>query len=102
MLNPYTRQDVGCYVDGARGIYSTDAIVECARNHGATIIHECKAEDHSDTCFESEFAGCEFANDYEDEANEFMEDRFPVEGCYWGRNDTADWGLWPIDVDGED
>lgn len=89
----YTKADCGCYVDGARGIYAADEIVDIARAHGATIKHndECK---HEETCFSSEFAGCEFQNEYEDEATAYMEEAFPVDGASWGRNENGNWGLW--------
>jgi hypothetical protein len=102
--NPYTPADAGCYVDGARGIYSTDAIVDFARDHGATIEHDIDGTsrylescDHAETCFDSEFAGCEFNNEFEDAATDWMNDHFPVNGHYWGRAETGDWGLWPIE-----
>lgn len=82
MQREYTTMDVGCYVDGARGIYAVEAIVDFARSHGAVI------ERDDQTCFESE---------YEDEADDYMNADYPVDGCFWGRNDNGDWGLWPYD-----
>jgi len=94
-MKPYTPDDAGCYVDGARGIYAIDEQVAIARAHGATITHDCE-ELHAETCFESEFAGCEWAGDYADKADDYMNTHFPVEGHYWGWN-NGDWGLWAID-----
>lgn len=88
----------GCYVDGHHGIYATDAIVDFARAHGATITRDCDC-DHDLSCHESEFASCEYASEYEDEANTYMEEHCPVPGAHWGRNDSGDWGLW--DEEGE-
>lgn len=84
----------GCYVDGALGIYAVDDIVQFARDHGAKIIRDCDC-DHGACCFESEFAACDWAGEYEDQATDYMEDHFKVDMCYWGRNENGDWGLWP-------
>lgn len=95
----YTEGDAGCYVNGARGIYATDAIVDFARDHGATITRSCKC-DHHRSYFDSEFASCEWSVEYEDEATEFMETNYPVEGHYWGRADwSGDWGLWQCETE---
>ena len=92
----YTLEDCGCYVDGARGIYAIDAIVEIAESHGAKIA-DCDPEDkheHVSTSDTSRFAGCEFAGDIEDECDTYMNDNYGVPGAYWGRNENGDWGLW--------
>ena len=94
----YTLDDCGCYVDGVRGIYATDAIVDFARLHGATIEHEADCE-HAETCDASEFAGCEVSGEYEDDADAYMEAHYGVDGAYWGRNENSDWGLWTIEED---
>jgi hypothetical protein len=94
--NTYTIEDCGCYVDGAEGIYATDRVVEFARAHGAVIEHDKDCQ-HYETCFDSEFAGCEFAGDYEDEADTYMNDHHPVDGAFWGRNENGDWGLWSVE-----
>ena len=95
----YTLEDCGCYVDGSRGIYATDEIVSFARSHGAEIdLHACLTP-HAESCFKSEFAGCEFAGEYEDEADAFMNERFAVDGASWGRSESGDWGLWACDED---
>ena len=93
----YTLEDVGCYVDGARGIYATDAIVERAEGHGFTV-EPCSTTDgheHLDSYFPSLFAGCEHSAEIEDGATEYMNAQFPVKGAYWGRSEAGDWGLWP-------
>ena len=89
----YTINDTGCYVDSARGIYATDSIVGFARDHGAQINHD-KYCLHDDSFFTSEFATCEFSGEYEDEADNYMNENFPVENASWGRNENGDWGLW--------
>lgn len=93
--NPYSASDAGCYVDSHAGIYATDEIVGIARDHGAEIAHPeaCKRK-HAETWSGSEFAGCEFFGEYEDDADAFMNENFSVDGYYWGRNECGDWGLW--------
>lgn len=86
----YTRDDCGCYVDGSRGIYMVDRIVDIARAHGAVIVHDCTGG-----C--SSFATCEFSGDYQDEAEVYMNENFCPAGCYWGESNYGDWGLWEID-----
>ncbi len=91
----YSLADCGCYVDGAKGIYVTDDVVAFARDHGAEIVHDDDGNCvHDETCFKSEFGGCEFSGEYEDEANEYMEATYGVDGASWGRNEQGDWGLW--------
>lgn len=94
----YTIEDCGCYVDGARGIYAIDEIVSIAESHGGRV-HDCdmQGHDHGETCFESRFAGCEFAGDVEYGCDDYMNTHFGVDGAYWGRNENGDWGLWEID-----
>jgi hypothetical protein len=82
----YTKDDAGCYFDSS----STDEIVDFARDHGAIITRDCACDHNS---FDSEFASCEFADEYEDEADDYMNEKYHVPGHYWRRND-GDWGLW--------
>lgn len=96
-MNAYDKTDCGCYVDGARGIYGTDAIVDIARDHGAVIAHDCANGDHAETFDESEFAGCEFASEYQQEAEDYMNEHHCPDGCYWGTSEAGDWGLWEIE-----
>jgi hypothetical protein len=96
--NLYTAEDVGCYVDGARGIYAIDAIVEFAESHGmADQTCDTSNHTHEETHDDSRFAGCEFAGEIEDEIDDFMNTTYPVNGAYWGRNENSDWGLWTIE-----
>ncbi len=95
--NPYDASAVGCYIDGARGIYATDAIVTFVRDHGATLIDPCDEGDHAECSFDSEFAGCEFNGEIEDDADLFMNEKYPVGDHFWGRSEQGDWGLWPIE-----
>lgn len=88
----------GCYFDGARGCYMVDAIVDFAETYGFRPAHECECEDHkyNPNCAWSE---CEWANEVEDDATAFMEDNYPQDGATWGRSESGDWGLWPIEDD---
>ena len=79
----YTPSDVGCYADGSRGIYLTDFVVEFANDHGASIVYPCL---HLR-------GACDFCNESGDEATNYMNEHYPVQGCYWGFID-GDWGLW--------
>ena len=100
-MKTFGMADAGCYVDEARGIYATDAIVEFARAYGAEI-ESCKVSanhPHAETVMESEFGGCEFANEIEEYASNYMNTHYEVDGYYWGRNENGDWGLWNVEED---
>jgi hypothetical protein len=88
----------GCCVDGARGIYAIDGIVALAEGYGfipsPCECDVCKGTAESPTALESNYGGCEFANELEDEIGAFMNDKFAVSGHYWGRNENGDYGLW--------
>jgi hypothetical protein len=102
----YTLTDIGCYVDGARGRYAVDRVVEIAEEHGMPELDGCEdaeclrcaenahvAGDGSHT----EWALCMCANEIEDDATDYMEEHYGVDGCYWGRSEQGDWGLWPTE-----
>ncbi len=98
---------VGCYVDGARGIYAVDAIVALAEAFGFEA-KDCEDSDcprchygqHTagDGSY-TEWANCDFANEVEEEATAYVNENHAVEGCHWGHTETGDWGLWPIEVE---
>lgn len=97
----YTLEDVGCYVDGARGIYAVDRIVEIAEEHGMTEPEECTdtdcphCNDHESGDERSlSWTHCLYDGEIEDEATEYMNDHHGLEGAYWGRSEAGDWGLW--------
>jgi hypothetical protein len=93
----YTLADVGCYVDGARGIYATDRIIEIAIEHGMEALASCECGQHLPTAFNSDYAGCEFIGEVEDEVDSFMNSQHAVDGAFWGRSEQGDWGLWTTD-----
>lgn len=90
MPEQYDASDAGCYVDGSRGVYAIDMIVEIAEAHGfvTAIGPDCQHEEGS-------LSECEFAAEIEDEATEYMNERWGVDDHYWGRSEQGDWGLWP-------
>lgn len=103
----YSSKDAGCYVDSARGIYAVDAIVSFAENHGFTRKEDrgefqvstcsCRTSDDLSALNHEKPSDCEYGNEIEDEATDYMNDNFPVDGYYWGRSDQSDWGLWEYD-----
>lgn len=90
----YTLEDVGCYVDGSRGIHAIDRIVEIAEEHGMTgLICTCAGCDDRNNG-KGEWHQCEWIGEIEDDCDNYMNDHYPVEGAYWGRSEQGDWGLW--------
>ena len=88
----YTLQDVGCYVDGARGIYAIDTIVDFAETHGFT--HDVE---QTPTGMPGDFltySSYEFAGELEDEIDDYMNKHYAADSAYWGRSEDGDWGLW--------
>jgi hypothetical protein len=82
----YTLKDCGCYVDSARGCYAIDAINNFAQAHGYQLP--------ADTLGMLPLSDYEFANEIEDEIDDYMNTNFAVDGASWGRNENSDWGLW--------
>jgi hypothetical protein len=107
-MKDYTLGDVGCYVDGSRGIYAVDRIVEITEEHGmetpdncsdgdcARCAHGCKTAGDGT---HSEWALCFWTGEIEDDCDNYMNDHYPVEGAYWGRSEQGDWGLWETAAD---
>ena len=110
----YTQSDCGCYVDNTRGLYMVDRIVEFANEHGAAIVHDCDSEIDNKVmslrerldikihgCKSDSFSHCEFSNEYWDEVDDYMNENYGVNGCYWGTIEhTGDWGLWKLENEG--
>ena len=100
MIPQYTLADVGCYVDGAKGIHVLDGVVEIAEAHGMDELScWCNSGFYGKIAHGAghSWSDCEFSDDIENDCDLFMNDTFAVEGAYWGRNDNGDWGLWAID-----
>jgi hypothetical protein len=87
----YTLEDVGCYVDGARGIHAIDRILCFAEDHGLKWEAEALFANPLDT------DDYEYSDEAEDVADRYMNENYGVEGAYWGRNENSDWGLWAIE-----
>lgn len=85
----YTLADVGCYVDGARGIYAIDKILCIAEDHGKVWGDELFSNDDPNDKT--------YSDEAEDIATDYMNTYCAVEGAYWGRSEQGDWGLWTID-----
>jgi hypothetical protein len=83
----YTLNDCGCYVDGARGIYVAERVIYLANEHGADLSLTDKSKD------------VEYIWELEDEATNYMNEKFAVDGAYWGRTENGDWGLWATEMD---
>lgn len=105
--NQYTLEDIGCYVDGAKGIYVVDDIVRLAEGHGMktpegcgdSACPRCAKNDHVAGCGSyTEWSRCRSSHEVEDECAEFMNNKFPVDGALWGYS-WGDWGLWPDNED---
>lgn len=81
----YTINDVGCYVDGHKGIYVGRYIQKIAESHGwnpddGLVLDTCHTSYDSAT----------------DEAIDYMNEVFSVEGACWQWND-GDFGLYEIE-----
>lgn len=92
--NPYSINDAGCYLDGARGIYLIDGLVSFAEDHGFKLneTEEQFYADHDYSLVDYEWNG-----ETEDRIDDYMNDNYGVDGAYWGRNENGDWGLWQIE-----
>lgn len=95
-MSTTTTHTPGCYVDGSRGIYAVDRIVEIAQEHGMSEP-DCPCTEHGAFTILSQWAGCEFVNEVEDECDTYMNEHHAVEGHYWGRSEQGDWGLWEVE-----
>ena len=96
MKTEYKLIHCGCYVDSARGIYAIDGIVKFATNHGWSPTEE---SDKAFAEFGKSWSEYEFNDELESSIDEYMNEEYWVDGCYWGRNENGDWGLWENDND---
>lgn len=84
-ITKYTLKDIGCYVDGCNGIYVGNKIQHIALSHG------WKGEPALDV-----YRDYENYDEATEEAIDFMNKSFGVDGAFWGWND-GDFGLYLID-----
>lgn len=88
----------GCYVDSARGIYSVDHVISFAQSLGF-VPSEC----HCEWCVRGgAWSSCEFSNEVEDEATDYLNAQFEIPNHSWGRNENGDFGLWSMEDDSTD
>ena len=89
----YTSDDAGCYIDGVRGLYMVNRIVEIATALGMPEPKECD----DDGCGCEDWVHCLYSNEVWKEAEDYMNAEHGVEGHYWGMSEQGDWGLWPVE-----
>ena len=92
----FTKADVGCYLDSARGVYIGEAVQASAALPGWSPAAGVVACDHED---------CEAAHEEADhgtlydEATTEAEDHLnglTADDVWFGSNESGDWGLWPL------
>ena len=85
--------ETGCYVDSARGVYAIDAILHFAEAHGFVLGTDGEPE-LAVMAGKGSISRYEFANEIEDDIDNFMNDTWGLDNACWGRNENGDWGLW--------
>ena len=86
-MNTYTSEDIGCYYDGARGVYIGEAVQELAASHGWTGVRHEPDDVRPDSYWWAW-----------DEAEEYLND-LADNSVYFGSNEGGDWGLWAVEDD---
>lgn len=87
-----TAKDAGNWVDGSRGIYQGEMIIEIAEKHGFLVDEKDVANKKADG---------EHYHDLIEEATQYLNDQAP-EGYYFGNSDSnSDFGLWKSDEMGK-
>ena len=93
----FTKADVGCYFDSARGVYIGEAVQASAALHGWAPADGVVACDHDD---------CETAHDEADHGTHYHEATIQAEDhlnglttddVWFGPTESGDWGLWPLE-----
>lgn len=88
----FTINDCGCYFDGARGFKDIAVnVVEFAQTYGFKVS-------------DKDFAAAK-ENEYDndalhwlwDEAEDYLNTKCAPDDCYFGSNESGDWGLWAND-----
>lgn len=83
-----TKNDAGCWFDSARGIYIGEAVIDLAIEHG----FDPKEEEPK-----GGWSHYEYYDELQDEAEDFLNEKFAPEDCYFGPNENGDWGLWEVE-----
>jgi hypothetical protein len=87
----FTKDDIGCYFDNARGWDEIHQLVQdFAREHGKVFKFDNINEDHADFPI--------WQNEATDESEEFLNE-LTSDDVYFGSSESGDWGLWPIEDD---
>ena len=98
----FTKADVGCYLDSARGVYIGEAVQASAALHGWAPSDGVVACDHEE---------CETAHSEDDhgtyyhEATSEAEDYLnglTADDVWFGSTESGDWGLWPLEEESND
>jgi hypothetical protein len=103
----FTKDDIGCYFDSARGIYIGEAIQELAgrtglQNNVVITYVPCHHDDAQDSDGYVVKCPCPSEDDHglwydeaTDEAEDFL-NRLTAGDVAFGSNESGDWGLWHI------
>ena len=104
----FTRDDIGCYFDGARGIYIGEAIQEWAGRIGlerdvAITVVPCHHDGiHSDGYDSGISCPCPGIDDHDDwyngstsEAEDFL-NTLTADDVSFSSTESGDWGLWHL------
>ena len=106
MANTFTTTDIGCYFDGARGIYTGEAIQEMAQNAGWdawTYPNAGVLSPNHENCDgvkdgvegHAEIDHAQFYSEITDDAEEFL-NNLTSDDVWFGSSESGDWGLWHI------
>ena len=88
----FTKADIGCYFDGARGIYIGEAVQQMAMSHG------WKYSSQFWMVYSEDVTGDQHCEEYDEawtEAEDYL-NTLTDDDVYFGSNESGDWGLWHI------
>ena len=90
----FTTADVGCYFDGARGVYIGEAVQQMAQSHGWKYDAQWEMvyiDDVGQGRGDDSLAYHEATTEAEDYLNTLTAD-----DVSFASNESGDWGLWPL------
>ena len=91
-MSTYTQDDIGCYFDGARGVYIGEAVQQLAASHGWKYSAQFETVNVHDDGDPEAYTWAW------DEAEDFL-NTLTAEGVWFGSTEGGDWGLWPVEDD---
>lgn len=100
----FTKADVGCYLDSARGVYIGEEIQASAALHGwspAGGVIPCDHEECTGRTARGIFYGHleddhgTFYHEATSEAEDHL-NGLTADDVWFGSNESGDWGLWPL------